>query len=764
MWERLNSAEPRVSAGWKIHVSTSFRHASEVRRRLYEYSKHSITAGKVLASGRSTFLKQNGVDAMREAAGKFATFYPDSEHLETVAEELVELLSDLDEGPRILGDFRHRESQVHLRYGAHLSSYTTDSEGRQISGLRHEDGTVSPDIRGISPYLPPGIVLPDFVRDDYVVPPEPFPYEVSSAFRHTVSGGVYECTQQGKRYVLKEARPMIGYDDLGRDAVQRLRAEYEYLKMLSSNDAVVDAAAPFAYGGHWFMPMELLVGETFEDWIATNLPRFWMSNSSFRRLGYLNEVNELIAEIESAVEKINRDGIIIGDVSPANIIITARGPRIVDFGSASRAGSKISAVRGLLCKVKDSNATRERDLEGLRALRRYALWPSSRQVLDSTCDILLSTKRDAPEVTDAVMATILGEVQGEKFPPRETDLGVLRSSLENAAESLEDESNGLHSLFSGTLGLALALGPNSDWALTRIRRAQKRGYALMKAEELGAGLDDGAMALAIAGKVLGDDEFAYDAACYSASRFEKHPFGLSLQYGLAGVLSGLRLLNSSGIDLQWENERLTEIGESLLAEACEAIRPGILSTTTPLIGEMAVRDRLEDTAGVESRLTSFLNLDLETTGGMPTCSIQGRIDPYLATGGAGVIATLLTVSGRGGVRNHYSVEDKNHPRIRYADNESILLGRAGVELVKRLSNVTDDVYGIELGSQLEMALRSWRERGQNDARTLSFGYGAAGALLTGEGKFWLVRSLIPALDSVLRASRPERFNGVVERA
>jgi predicted Ser/Thr protein kinase len=328
--------------GWKIHVSSVAVTAHIVL---------SIAAATLVASGtafkfaadRGMHSAINGKRWPRGGSGKFITAYPRSvEDFRQVIADLHAALSGYA-GPSVLTDRRYRDSRVlHYRYGGIASDFRISPGGRHEWLLRRPDDSVEVDDRS------PRFRLPDWLRDPFgtdAPAPAASPvllgggrYRVYQALAFSAAGGVYLADDlcEGRRVVIKEARPFVGSAET---AKQNLRKEFRLLRRLANLDVAPRPFAHFEEGEHGFLVEEYLRGETLRLWLGRRYP--WLKTQTTRDdvSRFLADVVTVYTRIADAVERVHEAGVSLGDLSFHNIIVNADDEvRLIDLEAAVEQG------------------------------------------------------------------------------------------------------------------------------------------------------------------------------------------------------------------------------------------------------------------------------------------------------------------------------------------------------------------------------------------------------------------------------------------
>ncbi|MFE5633239.1 hypothetical protein [Streptomyces sp. NPDC056543] len=353
---------PPPTQGFKIHVSSAPAHAV----RLFELVVPVCVSYRVefkAAADPVMLAVLNSKTQQRGFSGKFMTLYPPDEH---VFAELIETLyqctaDEAVEGPYILSDRRYRDSRVlFYRYGGFRPPRRLNIDGTQSTFLVAPDGSYVADERL------PLFRLPPWVRDPFAEEPAERPaseaaapsgadsdvdsdgtllhdrYLVEGALAFSNVGGVYHGTDRltGDPVVVKEARRLTNCwtsGDRTVDAVDMLRHEYGVLRRLEGLDSVPRAVDLFREWEHTFLVEERLEGVAFHD--------FWARDEVIlapyiRREGRVDRFVPLFREVAGRlvpmIEEVHARGVVLGDLSPNNVLIDADTLRMrfIDFESA----------------------------------------------------------------------------------------------------------------------------------------------------------------------------------------------------------------------------------------------------------------------------------------------------------------------------------------------------------------------------------------------------------------------------------------------
>lgn len=333
--------------GWKIHISATPLNCQAVLRRTVEICVEKEIAFKHLVDRHLVSLT-TWKGWARESSGKFITIYPSSDrHFEQIIETLYVALREFD-GPYILSDKRYKDARViYYRYGA-ISGYPVlIVSGRTERWIQSPNGNLTPDLR--MPFFSP----PDWVSD-------PFPtddvegkeatlylndgrYQIERTVGASVSGGVYVATDldNGRSVLIKEARPHTSVNDDGRDAVHRLQKEHRLLEKLQDTGVTPVPIDLFWDWEHLFAVQEFIHGGDFIRFIVTSAPLMVGDLTWENKEQYVELIRRVWTNLALGIEAIHAEGVIFGDLSLRNILLTSQefgDIRIVDLEGAWEKG------------------------------------------------------------------------------------------------------------------------------------------------------------------------------------------------------------------------------------------------------------------------------------------------------------------------------------------------------------------------------------------------------------------------------------------
>ncbi len=328
--------------GWKIHSSAVKQNAQKILHIVSEYCYEKKLAFKFLPS-QNELMRTNLKYAPRGGSGKFITIYPSSdEECEYTLRQLNSLIGG-ELGPYILSDVRWDEGPLFFRYGGFQMKLTFDeSNSEMVPAIRRPDGELEPDRREAAFTPPDWLELPEFVQEKIDAlgssdKPEDFPYSVIESLHFSNGGGIYKATRDGdnQTVVLKEGRPYAGLGPDGRDAVERLVLEHEFLTKLEDLDEVVNCYDLVELGGHRFLVEEFIEGNTINSEIVLRTPLIRAGSRTKDFLDYRNWALPILDQVEKVLESLHARKLVFGDLHPNNIILTSENKvKFIDFEMA----------------------------------------------------------------------------------------------------------------------------------------------------------------------------------------------------------------------------------------------------------------------------------------------------------------------------------------------------------------------------------------------------------------------------------------------
>jgi hypothetical protein len=564
--------------GWKIHVSACLDNAERVLDRVWDYCVPRELPFKFIRD-RQALLLRNAKYAPRRGSGKFITIYPaDDAELELVCKELADLL-DGEPGPYILSDLRLGAGPVYVRYGAFAQRYCL-SGGRLVAAIADRDGTLVPDPRGPVFAVPEWVTLPEFLspqlRARNATTVADLPYRVERVLHFSNGGGLYAAvdTRDGRRVVLKEARPYAGLDGTGRDAVARLGRERDALERLAGLAQVPRVHDHFELGEHHFLAVDFVDGRSLNKLQVERYPLINAAADPAGRRQYASWALAVYRQVEQAVQAMHDRGVVHGDLHMLNVLVRADDSVVlIDFEVAAPVDDDVR--RGLgnqAFAAPPGRSGRDIDRYSLACLRLALFLPLTamlRLVPDKAAhfaDVIAEQFEVPRPFLDEAVEVITGRTgarvaSGAGIPRLEPEAGgwpsmraVLAGAIEASATRERDDR-----LFPGDIeqfgiggGLNLAHGAAGVlyalWATGAGHRREDEDWlvrrALTPASGTGVGFYDGLHGVAYALERLGRCGEALDVLDICMGE-KWEALGLDLMGGLSGI--GLNLLHFADV-------------------------------------------------------------------------------------------------------------------------------------------------------------------------------------------------------------------------
>ncbi|MGW1913260.1 class III lanthionine synthetase LanKC [Streptomyces sp. NPDC002076] len=335
---------PSPAQGWKIHSSATAANAERIAALVWDYCVPRRIPFKFVPGPHLLHLR-NAKYAGRDTSGKFVTVYPaDEEQLHRTLEELGALLEGF-EGPYILTDLRWYDGPLYVRYGAFARRYVVDERGSLVPAVTDGTGRLVPDRRAPSFQVPEWVSLPEFLRPHLdarnTTTVGELPYRIEKALHFSNGGGVYAGTdtRDGRRVVLKEARPHAGLAADGADAVARLEREKAALERVAGTGVVPEVRDWFTLGEHRFLVMDQLAGRTLNSFFAERHPLLTPDPDPAAVAAYTAWALRINAAVERVVTAVHARGLVFNDLHVFNIMVAddEQSVCLIDFEAAAPA-------------------------------------------------------------------------------------------------------------------------------------------------------------------------------------------------------------------------------------------------------------------------------------------------------------------------------------------------------------------------------------------------------------------------------------------
>ena len=326
--------------GWKIHVSANDANCRDILAKIAALAFEQEIQFK-FANDVNTLKLMTSKRWARGGSGKFITLYPAGEEKFHRFLECAYILLKEDVGSYILSDRRYKDSRcLYYRYGGFVLVSRMNYMGKKLPILTSPDGEEVVDER--NPYFE----MPHWVTD-------PFPaddadegemtlndgrYLVTSALGFSNTGGVYLATDgaTGSRVVIKEARPHVELGGNGQDATTRLAREERNLRILDGLGIAPRVHDTFWDWENFYLVEEYLDAYDMREVMLTRSPLLRVNPTLADSEAFFDDYRRMFGSLLDAIDRIHREGLVIGDLSPLNILVekATLTVRIIDLEGA----------------------------------------------------------------------------------------------------------------------------------------------------------------------------------------------------------------------------------------------------------------------------------------------------------------------------------------------------------------------------------------------------------------------------------------------
>ena len=248
----------------------------------------------------------------------------------------------------MLSDHRYQDSRiVFYRYGGMRMQPMLNVKGEKLPMLTSPNGELIHDQRLAYPVEPAweAPVLPSDRSETEKVDTLALNnsrYTIEAAITFSSAGGVYmgRDNQTGRKIVVKEARPFINAASDHYDAVDLLKKEYRLLRVLAHTGIAPQPIDLFQEWEHWFLVEEFVEGIAMSHHSAANNILLRSRTTVQEREAWCAMFSNLCAELMRILAVLHAQGIVFGDLSTNNLIVSGDGShlKIIDFEGAYLTG------------------------------------------------------------------------------------------------------------------------------------------------------------------------------------------------------------------------------------------------------------------------------------------------------------------------------------------------------------------------------------------------------------------------------------------
>ncbi len=298
-----------LSHGWKLHVSSRAERYPELVSSLLADAMVRVVPFKLAADAETVDLINGGL-AGDTQVGKVVTFYPESDAAaRALGERLASMLWGWA-GPVIENELRIQpRAPVFARYGSFQRRVRRTQLGLQMDVLESPSGELVRDVRGVPLHEALGVACP-FPGATVASAPRVIGerFVLVGLMVETLHSKIYHAVdlQDCDACLVKLVRRHTSVARSGRDAADRMQAEYELLSELQMRE--LTRARAFHSG---------------EDWAALAMTRFDGSDLlEWRRTHRSAAALRTVAvNIVSVLSALHERGVIVGDVNLRNVIV-----------------------------------------------------------------------------------------------------------------------------------------------------------------------------------------------------------------------------------------------------------------------------------------------------------------------------------------------------------------------------------------------------------------------------------------------------------
>ncbi|OIJ42542.1 class III lanthionine synthetase LanKC [Massilia timonae] len=372
--------------GWKIHVSAIESNCQDVLAKVAGMALQNNIQFK-FANDIETLKMMTSKRWSRGGSGKFITLYPPTdEKFREIIEKAYEILRD-DVGSYILSDRRYKDCRcLYYRYGGITQLTRILYTGEKQAVILSPDGEKIPDHR--TPYFetPPWTSdpFPEEQADHAELTLNNGRYLVKEALGFSNTGGVYLSTElaTGRECVIKEARPYIELGGNNTDSVSRLLQEEKILRMLGGTGLVPEIYDSFRDWENHYLVEEYFPASDIRLVMLESSPLVDTKPSLASSQNFYSIYKNVFVNALRSMDRIHAQGIVIGDVSPKNILVDKEtmAVRFIDLEGAFRPGidepQRLHTPEFRIpSKGRELNSTYDDDTFAIGVIMLYAIFP-----------------------------------------------------------------------------------------------------------------------------------------------------------------------------------------------------------------------------------------------------------------------------------------------------------------------------------------------------------------------------------------------------
>lgn len=328
--------EPEIIEGWKIHVSANLDNYIEI---LDKVSKVLIENNAIFKwiNNSKLFFENISKNGNRISTGKFITIYPkNNKQFYDLLEKLYIVLKNY-EGASINTDRQYKNCKVlYYRYGAFSKKSNLICRKAYYTQPDYVIDKFEKNIKKFS----------DLINNKY---------EVLDILKLDNSGGVYlsKNIEDNKMYIIKEAKECI-YFEPKKTVIELRKNEMKHLIKFKNFSFIPNYIDNFYEIGSFFLIIEYIdKGESLREYFE----KFNLSKCKQKKdyKKFNENVLNIIKQSFNIINKINKKGYLLEDISEENFIISDSKVYFVDLELCS-----IINNNKVFCKRKESKFFNEK--------------------------------------------------------------------------------------------------------------------------------------------------------------------------------------------------------------------------------------------------------------------------------------------------------------------------------------------------------------------------------------------------------------------
>jgi serine/threonine protein kinase len=339
--------------GWKLHLSCTPDRSRELLERIAPLLDARHTPFK-FAKTLTVLENINAGQFGHTQVGKFVTVYPRADEIDEMARALIDLTHDV-EGPVVSSDF-FLGGSVYARHGAISPVLQRDRLGglhKLIDGpdgLQEDVYAVPPTLNSDTAWPFQSIQRPTAVQRrqaGVVAQLAVLGWRPVALIKQKSKGAIVRAVPSGadvpvQQVAIKQARRGHLSDRWGRDAVTRLRQEFQTHQQLSDGHGILRATRFEEINGDGFLFSPFVVAQDLEAYAISLLKgRPLAFLAPHERQSLLKVGRQLI----DAVAYLHSQDLIHRDLAPANVLVTEdMSVQIIDLEMVSPAHSSAPPV------------------------------------------------------------------------------------------------------------------------------------------------------------------------------------------------------------------------------------------------------------------------------------------------------------------------------------------------------------------------------------------------------------------------------------